>query len=148
MQLRAARLFSRHIVVSLGGVEIATIRDKWLVEGSTLWIQGTEFVLRRESLLSGNYLLLQGGLEVARGEKPSFVSRRMLGHINGRTYELKPETIFTSKYVVRLDGVKVGHIGPRPVLFPHSAEFPDELTLAQQVFLVALASLMWARDNN
>lgn len=140
-------LFSRTISVRLNGHELATIEDKLMREGARITIEGVEYELRRSGWLSGDYLLESGGELLARGRKPSFLSRRMQAEIGGWVYDLVPASSFTSRFEVHHAGRVVGTIGPRPVLRAHPAHLPPEMPTVYQVFLVGLVSLMWNREE-
>jgi len=148
LMLHPGGLFSRTISVRQNGHELATIKDKAMREGARIRIEGVEYELRRTGLLSGDYLLENGGQVLARGRKPSFASRRMQADIGGWMYDLVPKSSFSSRFVVEHDGAVIGSIGPRPILRAHPADLPGELATIYQVFLIGLVSLMWNRGDD
>ncbi len=146
--LHSGGFVSRTISVRRDGHELATIKDKMLREGARMTIEGVDYEVRRSGFLSGDYLLESRGQVLATGRKPSFLSRRMQADIGGWVYDLRPQSSFTSKFVVEREGQVVGSIGPRPVLRAFPAKLPPDIATVYQVFMVALVSLMWNRNDD
>lgn len=148
LTLHPSGIFARTIRVTNNGHEVATIKDRAIWEGSRILIQGVQYDLSRTGMLSGDYVLSRNGQMIARGHKPSMVSRRMTAEFAGQNYDLVPDGVFTSRFRVERFGERVGTIGPRPMRNAYPADLPAEIHVVYQVFMIALVALMWTRGDN
>lgn len=140
---------SQRFSVRLDGEEVADVALGWFREGGDLTIAGVHHELRRERLASGAFQLLHDGHVLAEARKPSaFFDRFQVEH-DGRRYELAKARWWARRFELREHGQVVGTIAPRHVLTNRcELALPPDLPLPVQVFLAALAVLMWNRDAN
>lgn len=139
---------ARRYTVRRDGQDIADITLGWVREAGDLTIDGVAHELRREGLLSGEFLLSRGGAVVARARKPSALRRRFEVRHDGQVYELVKARWWGRRYDLRAGGRTIGSIGPHHA-FTRRAEIalPAELAVPVQVFVAALVVLLWKRDS-
>jgi hypothetical protein len=138
---------SRQFRVLRDGESVAELQLAWIREGASITIDGVAHQLRREGF-SGAFVLSGGGQPLARAVKPSAFTNRFEVEHAGRTYELRKANWFTRTFEFREGGVPVGSIRPHhPFTRRSSISLPGDLPLPVQVFVTALAVLMWNREQ-
>lgn len=128
------------------GVPVAEIDVSWFREKGVLTVDGVQYPVYREHLLSGAYILELNGTQLARAEKPSALFRCFLVEHAGKTYTLQAETAVFRKFVLLDDDREVGSITPEgPLIRNAMVDLPDNLPLPVQVFLIWLTVILWKR---
>jgi hypothetical protein len=130
-----------------GDRTVAFIDTSVWKEKGTLTIDGAEYRVYREHLMSGAFLLEQHGSALARAEKPSALRRRFLVQFDGRTLELRRTSAFGRRFQL-LDGDReLGTITPTtPFTRSARVDLPAGVPLPVRVFIVWLTVLIWKRD--
>ncbi|MGA7413009.1 MAG: hypothetical protein WBW33_21210 [Bryobacteraceae bacterium] len=128
------------------GVPVAEIDVSWFREKGVLTLDGVQYPVYREHLLSGAYILELNGTQLARAEKPSALFRCFLFEHPGKTYTLQAGTAVFRKFVLLDDDREVGSITPEgPLIRNAMVDLPDNLPLPVQVFLIWLTVILWKR---
>ncbi len=129
------------------GFPVAVIDVSWFREKGMLTVDGVEYPVYREHLMSGAFILEHNGMHLARAEKPSALFRCFLVQHAGQTYTLKAETAVFRKFVLLDNDREVGSITPEgPIIRNAMVDFPDTLPLPVQVFLIWLTVILWKRQ--
>ena|SRR5271157_3624054 len=128
------------------GSPVAEIDVSWFREKGTLTVDGVQYPVYREHLMSGAFILEFNGTQLARAEKPSALFRCFLVKHAGQTYTLKAETALFRKFVLLENDREVGSITPEgPIIRNAMVDLPDNLPLPVQVFLIWLTVILWKR---
>jgi hypothetical protein len=113
---------------------------------ATIVIADESYDARCEGILSMTYYLAGNGNRIASAQRPSFFHRRFVIWTGKRTLTLAPADLLGLTYELTENGIRVGTI-TRYVTREMQSEFPDDLPLAVQAFLVWLVELLktgWA----
>ena len=128
------------------GTPVAEIDVSWFREKGVLTVEGVQYPVYREHVLSGAFILEFNGTPLARAEKPSALFRSFLVEHGDKTYTLKAETALFRKFVLLDNDVEIGSITPAgPLVRRASVDLPDDLPLPVNVFLIWLTILLWKR---
>lgn len=147
LQLVPGGWASRRFALVRDGRPLARLHLRMLREGGTIDVQGERYELRRQGVLSSAFELHRFGVLVARARKTSAVRHRFGVEHDGRFYELRKATWWGRAFQLREHGRPVGHIRPlHPFTRRSDVYLPDSLSVPAQVFVSALAVLMWRRD--
>jgi hypothetical protein len=139
---------ARQFRVVRDSATVAELRLAWVREGADITIDGVAHQLRREGFGRGAFVLSQVGQPLARAVKPNAFTNRFEVEHAGRAYELRKANWFTRTFEFREGGVPVGSIRPHhPFTGRSSISLPGDLPLPVQVFVTALAVLMWNREQ-
>jgi hypothetical protein len=120
----------------------------WLREGGRFTWAGTEYQIVREGFWFRDFLLAAEGQVLARATKISLFGRSFAVRLSDRDLELRASW-FSRRFGLIAQDAVVGMVSPDG-FFTRSwtAEFPEDLSVPVQVFLLSLAILMWRRQNN
>lgn len=141
--------FSWNFTVTDGRRPIADIDVSWWREKGVITVDASEYRVYRERVLGGAFVLERSGSVLARAEKPSFVSRRLIIECNGVKYTLRPRHILSRAFLLVGDSGVMGALSPRG-LFSRRMQFdlPGDLALPVRVFIVWLTIILWKRDSD
>ena len=138
---------SERYTVRRDGAEVGDVALGWLREGGTLTIDGAAHELRRERRASGAFLLLREGAVVATAHKPSAFRDRFDVEHAGQQYELVKASLWSRRFELRAGGQAIGVIEPAGIFTRRcDVRMPGGIETPVQVFLAALALLMWRRN--
>lgn len=127
---------------------VAIVDPSLLREAAELTIQGSTYSLYREGLMSGAFILANGGSILARAVKPSALYRSFQVEHGGKQYTLKAESVWSKKFVLSEGGVRVGSVYPERALTRKAVvDFPEEIPLAGRVFMFWLVMILWNRAD-
>jgi hypothetical protein len=117
-------------------------------EAGLLTISGSTYRVYRKSLMSGLFLLENGGSILARATKPSALYRSFLVEAGGRQYKLEAESALYRKFILTQDGNQIGSVYPESA-FSNKAviELPEEIALSVRLFMFWLVIVLWNRGS-
>ena len=96
--------------------------------------------------MSGVFYLDMDGSRLASADKPSARKPLFTVRAGGRTFTLKKASMFSRAYIVTEGAAQIGSIAPIGWFWGRcKAEFPDDLDLGAQVFLIWLVIVMTRR---
>jgi hypothetical protein len=120
--------------------------SSWREKGG-LTIGNSGYRVYREGLFTGAFVLESGGTAVARAEKPSAMTRRMIIDFRGTQFELRPRGIFSRGFQLLSRGAVVGTLSAGGFFSRRmDVELSEELPLPLRAFVVWLTLLLWKRD--
>ena len=131
------------------GAVVAFIDSSWWREGGELTIEGSNYQVYREGLMSGAFVLASEGAIVARAWKPSAFYRSFLIAYAGRQFELKAASAMFRKFILSTSGRQIGSVYPENA-FTRTAvvDFPEEIPLVVKVFMFWLVMILWKRTSD
>ncbi len=131
-----------------GGVCVAHVDLAWFRENGTLRVNGEEFEIGREGLMSGSFFLRKGGRTIASAKKESAFLRRFAVRAAQKTYTLKAVSPVHRRFVLVQGTRVVGEVRPDH-LFSRKAtvDLPAELPLETRIFMTWLVVLLWRRQR-
>ena len=143
------RWFSWDFTVMEGSQPVADIDVSWWREKGLLTVHGIDYMVYREGLMSGAFILELDGTVLARAEKPSAFHRAFLIEHAGKQYTLRAKSAFRRAFLL-LDGSReIGSLSPEGIFTRRATvEFPEELPLPVKVFIMWLAVILWKRDSD
>ena len=144
LQLVPSHWFSWDFTVRQGSEILANIDVSGWSEKGVLTIQGTRFLVYREGLFCGDFVLESGDTIVARARKPSAFLNSFIVEHAGKQYTLRQH----SGPFQLLDGDReVGSITPEGFFtYRASVGMPQDMPLPVQVFIAWLVIILWKRD--
>jgi signal transduction histidine kinase len=124
-------------------VDVSTWREK-----GTLVVDGAEYRVSREGIMSGDFTLERHGSVLARATKPSAFRHTFIIKYDGREYVLRKKSIWRRAFVLlRNEDTEVGGVSPNSIWTRDATvSLPDEWPLAIKVFVMWLAIILWKRD--
>lgn len=126
---------------------IAKIDIAWVREAGTLHLQGTDYRVYREKLLSGAFILEKDGTVIARAEKPSALTRSFKVTCDGRNFVLEAESAFLRAFVLRENEQTIGTIKPEHAFTRNAVvDLPADMALPVRIFMIWLTFILWKRD--
>ena len=126
---------------------IAQIDLAWMREAGELYLDGSNYRVFREGLLSGAFILEKEGRMLARAEKPSALIRSFKVEYNDKIYTLEAESALRRKFVLRRGGQTVGSVRPENAFTRRAIiDLPVDIALPVRIFMVWLTLVMWKRD--
>lgn len=143
------RWFSSVYKILENGATVAIINPSLLREAAELTLQGSTYSVYREGLMSGAFILANGGSIVARAVKPSALYRTFQVEHGGKQYTLEAETVWSKKFVLSEGGLRVGSVYPERALTRKAVvDLPEEIPLAGKVFMFWLVMILWNRSDS
>ncbi len=134
--------------VRKNGVPVAKMdMSNWREKG-ILTIGNTTYEVFRERMRSNRFDLVSNGAQLAHAEKQRILSRTFNIEHAGRTFTMRKQSIFLSRFVLRENDRVIGTVKPKG-LFKRSAvtELPDELPLPLVLFVAWIALILWKRQT-
>ena len=114
-------------------IKMSGWRDKGLLK-----VGGRHYAAYRERAMSGAFVLALDAIQIARAEKPSWLSRSFAIKHGDKTYRLEAEW-FGPSFTLLDNGQQVGSLVPRGMFTRKtSVSLPDELPLPVQIFVIWL----------
>ena len=128
---------------------IAELDVSWWREKGVLTIDSIAHRIFREGIMSGAFILELDSEVLARAEKPSALSRRIVIQCGGSTYSLIPRSMFGRSFQLVDHAGVVGTLSPRGLFSRRmTIDLPAGLPLAVRVFIVWLTVILWKRDSD
>lgn len=143
------RWFSWDFIIEDDEKAVAEIDMSWWREKGLLKVEGVDYRVHREGLLSGEFILESAGSVIARAEKPSIIHRSFLIDHAGKQYTLRARCLFQRAFLLLEGDREIGSLSPES-LFTRRAtvDLPQTLPLPVKVFIVWLAMILWKRDSD
>jgi hypothetical protein len=118
-------------------------------EKARLELEDGTYELRREALLSGEFLLEKDGEVFARASKPSILENRFEIEAPGRALVLRKLSLWHWRYGLFDGDTQIGSISPQPGIFTRrtNIDVPADLPLPTRIFLFWLALIMIRRQS-
>ncbi len=125
-------------------LEMSVWREKGIFK-----INGLEYKVSREKLLSGNYKLESIGNLIATANKPSLLRKRFIIQFLDNEYELVSNSIFGRSFLLKQSNEIVGTIKSLNILNRKTVvNLPDEIPIHVKSFMLWLVIIMWKRESN
>lgn len=129
--------------VNVAQLDLSAWREK-----GKLTVNGDDYDVYRQGLLSGEFILEQDGTILATAKKPSAFRQTLAIQCADHRYELKSKSTFTRGFVLLQDSRQVGTVLPTSMFTRKAAvNLPDHLSLPIRVFIVWLAVILWKRQS-
>ena len=139
--------FSWDFTVIDGTQPLATIDLSWWREKGELTVQGTAYQVYREGMLSGAFILEQGGSVMARAAKPSAFRRSFIIEHAGKQYTLRAKSALGREFLLLEGEREVGSISPEGIFTRcASVALPESLPPPVQIFIIWLTIILWKRE--
>ena len=117
----------------------------WFREGGNFDHGDHRYTLRKAGMLSGEFSLEADGEVIAAATKRAMV-RYFSVRCGSGEYVLRAVSPFTRRFVVERNGIAVGGIGPEhPFTRRSNIDLPEEIDIAEEIFMFWLVILMWKR---
>ena len=126
---------------------IAKIDLAWVREAGKLYLDGSNYRVYREGLLSGAFILEKEGRVLARAEKPSALFRSFQVEYNDKSFTLEAESPLRRKFVLREGGQTIGSVRPENAFTKRAIiDLPADIALPVRIFMVWLTLILWKRE--
>jgi hypothetical protein len=128
---------------------VAEIKISWGREQGSLVVEGTEYQVYREKMLSGAFILKAAGSVVAQAVKPHAFQRIFVIDYEGKQYSLRAKSALSRIFIFLDDSGEIGRVAPRGY-FTRRAEInlPKYLPLPVKVFIIWLVLFLWKRESD
>ena len=140
------RWLSWDFTVMEGPRVLADSDVSWWRKKGVLTVQGVNYRVYREGLMSGDFILESAGSVLARAVKPSAFGRSFIIDHKRKQYTLRQESglAFRGAFAL-LDGpLQIGSLAPDGALMrTATVVLPDHLPLPVKVFTVWLTFILW-----
>ena len=112
-------------------------------------VEGLDYQVYREGLMSGDFILASNKTVLARAKKPNAFRRSFTIEHGDKKYTLGAKSAFRRGFIL-LDGNReVGSLSPQGVFTRQaSADLPQHLPLSLKVFIIWLGIIMWKRESD
>ena len=139
--------FSWDFTVTERSQAIAELDISWWREKGVLTVQGVDYRVYREGVMSGDFILESAGSVLARANKPSAFHRSFAIDHEGMRYTLKAKDAFRRAFLL-LDGDRhIGSVSPEGIFTRRATvDLPAVLPLAVRVFIIWLTLILWKRE--
>jgi hypothetical protein len=127
---------------TVGDIDISCWREKGVIT-----VEGADYRVYREGLMSGDFILASDDTVMARATKPSAFRRTFIVEHAGRQYTLRATSALCRSFELLDHDRVVGTLSPRGLFTRRAAiELPETLPLSVRVFIIWLAVILWKRD--
>ena len=128
---------------------IAKIDLAWVREAGELYLEGSNYRVCREGLLSGSFIIEKEGLVLARAEKPSALIRSFKVEYNNKSYILEAASALQRKFVLREGGQTIGSVRPENTFTKKAIiDLPADIAMPVRIFMVWLTLILWKRETD
>ena len=129
---------------AVGEIDVSCWREKGMVT-----VEGIDYRVYREGLMSGDFILASNDSVLARASKPSAFRRAFTIQYAGREYTLLAKSALRRAFAL-LDGNReVGSLSPRSIFTRRAAvDLPENLPLPLKVFIIWLTVILWKRESD
>jgi hypothetical protein len=138
LEIKLDNDFSNIFHIEQNGLSVGQIELKWTGTQAIITLCGASYDAWWEGILSPTYYLGADGKCLASARRQTFLHRRFVVRTGARTYALAARNLVGLEFVLTDSDAKIGSItrhGTRKM----KAEFPDDLSLEVQAFLIWLA---------
>jgi hypothetical protein len=127
---------------NVGDIDMSCWREK-----GVLTVEGTDYRVYREGLMTGDFILALNDKVLARAKKPSAFRRAFIVEYADKRYTLRPTSAWGRGFAL-LDGDSVvGTLSPRGIFTRRAAiDLPKTMPLSVRVFIIWLAVIIWKRE--
>lgn len=141
--------FSWDFTVMEGSRAVAEIDISWWREQGVLTVQGVDYRVYREGMMSGDFILESAGSVLARAEKPSAFHRSFTIDHADRQFTLRAKAVFRRHFLL-LDGDgEIGSVSPEGIFTRRATvDLPEALPLPVKVFIIWLTVILWKRESD
>jgi len=127
---------------------IAKIDLAWLREAGELNLDGSNYKVYREGLVSGSFIIEKEGMVLARAEKPSALIRSYKVNYNNKSYVLEAVSALLREFVLREGGQAIGSVRPEGAFTKKAIiDLPADIEMPVRIFMVWLILILWKRDE-
>ena len=129
---------------AVGEIDTSSWREK-----GVLTVQGVDYRVYREGVISGDFMLASTESILARAKKASAFRRSFIIEHGGKVYTLRAKSAFRRAFEL-LDGNReVGSLSPRGIFTRRATvDLPADLPLFLKVFIIWLAVVLWKRESD
>jgi hypothetical protein len=147
LTLEPRRWYSWDFTIHEGGRQVADLDLSAWREKATLTIDGVEYRVYRERLMSGDFVLERGSTILARATKPSAFWNTFIVHYQGREHTLRKASVWRRTFLLEDHGREIGRIVPHSMWRRDgTATLPADWPLPVRTFVIWLAIILWKRD--
>lgn len=137
------------VVQDRDGGNVGDLKVDFARERGTVTTGDGERAVYRQGAFKGPWVLEEGGAVVAKANKPSALKKTLTIEYSGRTYTLKPRSVWGREMVLYEGDREVGSIAPEKMLARRSrVELPEELPSHVKLFIVWLTMMLWKRSSD
>jgi len=141
--------FSWRFTVIDGSRVVADIDLKsfWREKG-VLSIEGADYLVRRDALLGGDFILESAGSPVAAAKHPSVLRRCFHITHGNKHYTLRAKSLWARQFVLLDESAEIGSISPDSWFTRRATiDLPEAIPIAVRMFIVWLALILWKRAS-
>jgi hypothetical protein len=129
-------------VRAVGDLDMSCWREK-----GVLTVEGTDYRVYREGLVSGDFILASNDKVLARAKKPSAFRRAFTVEYADKQYTLRPASVWGRAFALLDRDKVVGMLSPRGIFTRRAAvDLPENMPLPVRVFIIWLAVIIWKRE--
>ena len=146
LQAQPKKWYSWDFHIYQNAAEIAFIDVSCFRERAQLRIAESDFEIYREKIFGGEFIMKQKESTVVRAVKPSAFTRTFEIETKQGRYTLKPESTFKRKFILLHGDRQIGSVSPNGAFTRKATiDLPENMSLAEQVFIFWLVLIMWKR---
>jgi len=128
---------------------VAAVNISWFKEGGSFRLDGEKYVVGRQGMMRGAFFVNRDGKTIAAAVKPSAFKRCFEVGCGERELKLAAARPFGRKFTLSEGRKIVGSVSPVSVWSRSAkADFPAEISLPVQVFMIWLVLVLWKRDRD
>ena len=129
----------------VGDIDVSCWREKGVVT-----VEGTDYRVYREGLMSGDFILASNDKVLARARKPSAFRRAFtIQYADKQSTRSRAKSAFRRAFELLDRDRKVGSLSPRGVFTRRAAvDLPENMPLSVKVFIIWLAVIIWKRESD
>ena len=126
----------------VGDIDVSCWREKGVIT-----VQGVDYRVYREGLMSGDFILASDDKVLARATKPSAFRRTFVVDYAGKQYTLRAKSALRRAFELLDRDRVVGALSPRGLFTRRAAiHLPETMPLSVRVFIIWLAVIIWKRE--
>jgi hypothetical protein len=127
---------------TVADLDLSSWREKGVVS-----IDGREYTVGRERMMSGDFFIRRSDQMLARATKPSAFANTFIVRFNDRSYTLKKKSVWSRAFVLHEGDREIGSVAPKSLWTRHAAvNLPPDWPLPIRAFVIWLAIVIWKRD--
>jgi hypothetical protein len=132
-----------------GSQAVADIDISWWREKGVLTVQGVDYRVYREGMMSGDFILESAGSVLARADKPSAFHRSFTIDHAHTQYTLRAKGVFRRAFLLLDRDREIGSLSPEGIFTRRATvNLPEALPLPVKVFIIWLAVILWKRESD
>lgn len=127
---------------AVGAIDMSSWREK-----GVLTVEGTDYRVYREGLMSGDFILESHDRVLARARKPSAFRRAFIVEHADTQYTLRAKSALGRAFELLDRDAVVGTLTPSGIFTRRAAiHLPEHMPLSLRVFIIWLAVIIWKRE--